>query len=393
MIDCQAYGILQILGSTLTGEPRRLPVNFSLEKAKETIALHQIYSMTYFGALACGIPKDQPAMTWLFDKTCKSIAIDERQKALLEMLISRFEAEHIDYLLLKGTVLKQLYPQPDMRMMSDADILIRKDQYDKIAEIMTREGFTPGTESDHELVWKKPGFLVELHKRLVPTYDKDLYAYYGEGWDFAVPVEEGACRYELVPEDLLVYLIVHAAKHYRDGGIGIKHFCDLWLFRKKHPKVDMDYVRGELKRLNLLRFYENVERTLAAWFDHQPMTEEADLITARVFASGAYGTKEMQNLSDAAKRSEDGDVARARLSKTKEMLFPSYSNMCILYPKLKKMPPLLPAFWCARWCRTLFFRRDRIHSNIENIRNMEEESIQKYREELEKVGLPLEHWN
>lgn len=389
MVDSQTKGIIQLLRSVLTGEKAALPKDFSLEAARETIREHQIFSMAYFGALACGIPGNQPEMAWLFDKTCKAIVIDERQKAMLQSLTQRFEAENIDYLLLKGSVLKALYPQPDMRMMSDADILIRPEQYDAIRKIMREEGYRPGQESDHELHWEAAFFHVELHKRVVPSYDKDLYAYYHEGWDFAVPSADCLHRYELKPEDLLVYLITHTAKHYRDGGIGIKHFCDLWLFRRKHPRLDMVYVRRELKKLKLDRFYKNVEHTLAAWFGDKPMTKTDELITNKVFSSGAYGTEESISLSDAARRSKNGNAVRAKLSKAREVLFPSYENMCLLYPSLKKMPVLLPGCWGARWVRTVFFRKEKIHQNMREIHQIDGDKIKKIRKELDEVGLPL----
>lgn len=36
-----------------------------------------------------------------------------------------FDAGGIDYMPLKGSILKDLYPRHEMRMMGDADILIR----------------------------------------------------------------------------------------------------------------------------------------------------------------------------------------------------------------------------------------------------------------------------
>lgn len=66
--------------------------------------------------------------------------------------------------------------------MGDANILIRVEQYDKMVPIMESVGFTAVLESDHEPIWKFVAFYLELHKCLIPTYNKDYYAYFGNGW-------------------------------------------------------------------------------------------------------------------------------------------------------------------------------------------------------------------
>ena len=70
---------------------------------------------------------------------------------------------------LKGCNLKRLYPQPELRLMADADILIRMEQYDQIKSVMQSLGFACERESDHEFIWRTKGLYLELHKRLLPS--------------------------------------------------------------------------------------------------------------------------------------------------------------------------------------------------------------------------------
>jgi len=46
-------------------------------------------------------------------------------------------------------------------------------------------GYEELYESDHELVWNHDLMRIELHKRLIPSYNKDYYQYYGDGWQLA----------------------------------------------------------------------------------------------------------------------------------------------------------------------------------------------------------------
>ena len=47
-----------------------------------------------------------------------------------------FQEKNIDFIVLKGIYLRYLYPNPDLRTMSDIDILVHKEDLDKISEIL-----------------------------------------------------------------------------------------------------------------------------------------------------------------------------------------------------------------------------------------------------------------
>ena len=55
------------------------------------------------------------------------------------------------------------------------DILIRPEQYDRIVPILEQLNFREKNETDHELVWIHDDLYLELHKRLIPSYNKDFY--------------------------------------------------------------------------------------------------------------------------------------------------------------------------------------------------------------------------
>ena len=49
---------------------------------------------------------------------------------LVEKITERFEEEKVSVILLKGSVIKNLYPKIEMRTMGDTDIIIKEDEYD-----------------------------------------------------------------------------------------------------------------------------------------------------------------------------------------------------------------------------------------------------------------------
>lgn len=387
-MDTLQNGIILLLKSALTGARYELPQEFDLEAAVQIGRKHQISAMLFYGAVNCGISKELPAMQELLLTTQRVIAASVWQTQEIDRLLSQFEESDIDHLPLKGTLLKRLYPEPEMRVMSDADILIRTEQYDRIVPIMQELGYEAVVESDHELVWHKKAAHIELHKRLIPSYNKDYYAYFGDGWRLGIPAAGYSARYTMKPEDELIYLFTHYAKHYRDAGIGIKHIVDLWVYKSKAKVLDEEYIHTELEKLKLVEFYKNTMRTLESWFGHGLPDEITTVITQTVFDSGVYGTHKAHLLSAMVKTANTrGGARKARTKKIVEVIFLPYDKMCQKYTVVQKLPVLLPVMWVVRWFDVLLFQHGRINARREEMKITSADNINNYQGLLNFVGL------
>ncbi len=380
-------GLIDLVKSSITGCEISLPDNFDWEKAYKLALRHQITPMLYYGILNSMADANEDVLTKIELDTFKAIAVSTKQIYEIERICEKFRENGVEYLPLKGTLLKSIYPKPEIRVMSDADILIKTEQYDKIKPIMLELGFDEKVESDHEIIWNKKGvLLLELHKRLIPSYNKDFYAYFGDGWRLARTTD--GCRYEMADEDNLIYLFTHYAKHYRDGGIGIRHLTDLYVFLNKKQNINKKYVEKELEKLQLLEFYKNSMRTLSVWFDGTEADEITDFITTRIMESSSYGRQDKKVISSAVKTSKTTANNRTvKFKKLISLIFLPYSHMCQKYPFLKKHPVLLPFMWVVRWITAIAFKRNNIKKEQENLRLMSEENISKYQRELNLVGL------
>jgi len=279
-------GIITLIKSALSGKAYELPTGFKIKDIIGYAKKSQIGEMVYCGAVNCGVEKNSAEMQELFVHTCNMINLNLKQKSEYERLIKCFEQQGIEYLPLKGIILKEIYPKSSMRTMSDIDILIKTEQYSMIEKILVDLGYTPEEESNHELPWSKKPIFLELHKRLISTYNKDFYRYFGEGWDFAKPSQSAPGRYGMSVEDVFIYLFTHLVKHYRSGGIGVKHMTDLWVYLKKYPDMNQEYINNALNKMKLLKFYKNVLDTLDAWFADGKNNELTELITFVIFKSG-----------------------------------------------------------------------------------------------------------
>lgn len=379
-------GILTLLKSAVTQQPLELPKDFNMEQALPVIRRHSIQTLAFDGALLCGIPRQDPVMQQLFKVYCRSVVVSEGQQSEVDRICKAFDREAIDYMLLKGIRMKKRYPKPELRPMGDADILIRMEQYEKIVPIMVSLGFTAKDETDHEYVWQSDMLFLELHKRLIPSYNKDFYAYFGDGWDLA-RYRQGT-SYSMTAEDEMIYQFTHFAKHYRDGGIGLRHVSDLWVCRTANPDLNMDYIQSELQKLQLLAFYENICRLIDVWFGEEAPDSKTEFMTEFIFASGSFGQIETRVLSRAVRDSKQSVLGfSGRLVYFWKTLFPGVDILRGKYTVLKKCPWLLPLVWLVRPFYKLLFERDTIHQQKKNFEVLTRENLDMRHQMMQYVGL------
>ena len=387
MNDVQ-QGVLVLIKSALTGKAGTLPEDFSIDAAKSIIMRHQIVGMAYEGAVLCGIDKKHPVMQMMFQKYFQQIVRSEKQMDALSKLFATFEENEIDYLPVKGSNMKLLYPNPAMRTMGDADVLIRMEQYEKIKPVMVQLGYEPGHEIDHEIVWDSPALHLELHKRLIPSENADYYSYMGDGWKHSYQVS--GHRYSLNNEIMYVFLLLHLAKHYRGGGIGLRQAIDLWVYEQK-VSMDQDRLVKELKRADMLVFYQNLRKVLQCWFEDAQLDEKSEFISEYLFTSGSWGTAKNKLVGQGLRKSRRlGSSRKAKAQILAEAIFPPAKTMQNRYRILVKCPWLLPAFWPVRWVGATLFRRNNIRNYANKIEMTDDAQIDSFEKSLTYVGLKMD---
>lgn len=378
-------GIVLLLKSAITGEKFSLPESFDLELAMQEINRHKISTLVFQGAANCGVPRNHPAMQQLFQKYCRGLMVSEGQMWELQRIYHAFEENGIDFMPLKGCNMKARYPKPELRTMGDADILIRMEQYEKIVPIMKSLGFSFQCESDHEFIWRSGTLYLELHKRLVPSYQKDLSPYFEDCWERA-EASGGRC-FVMTLEDEWLYLFTHFAKHFRDSGIGCRHVVDLWVFSRTYPQLNDSYVRNMLGELKLLEFYENICRLIRVWFDQEAQDDMTEILTTYLFASGSWGDSESGVISGVIRNSRGKATKQAKLQYLWQYAFPDLKTMQRRHKILKKMPWMQPVMWVIRLVYKVLFDKQELKRTERNLSVITEESVRKRKELLNFVGL------
>lgn len=384
-------GLLQLIKSTLTGKAMPLPERFILEEAQNVISSQSLVPLIYPGAINCGIFAKSELMQKYQVDYFRHLVTSDRQVRTVDQICKAFEENGIEYMPLKGYILKKLYPKPEMRAMCDADILIRLEQYEKIQSVMQSLRFHYKGESFHDYVWENDALYLELHKRLFAKNEGELYQFFGDGWDVAV--RDGGYRHRLNAEEEYIYLFSHIVKHFRFSGIGVKHFVDLYLYRIAHPDMDEEKIERGMVTLRLLDFYRNAEQMIKVWFEGQESDPTSEMMSDYVFSGGSFGTLKnrmyYEGLVHASKKKKG-----AKNAKTKSLfqeIFPSLHAMQLAYNILLKWPILLPIYWPIRWVDVLLHRRKRIGDKFGVIRGMTDEKMLHWESFMNQMGIYIEY--
>ena len=285
------------------------------------------------------------------------------QQSFLCALREKFDAAGIDFMLLKGTHVKALYPAAEMRFMVDMDVLVREADVERAQEILLGCGLSLHLDNGKDIIYMRPPFLtVELHRALFQKED-DLYPHFLDAWARAVPL--GAHEYKMSDEELYIYTLAHLAEHYTTAGSCFRPVMDLYLLEQK-TALDFSALDARFREMGLDAFAEKVRALYHAMFDGAPKGETLLLMENYILLGPP-----VQHADAAAA------AARTHKSKPRRLFaaaFPRLSHMHLKYPILKKAPFLLPVFWFVRLVQYAFTKDKSIARKREALMNADEKS-------------------
>ena len=217
-------------------------------------------------------------------------------------ILAFLEENGIWYMPLKGIVLKEYYPHPELREFADNDILFDDTAAEKVEEYMLAHSYKrKQSDSGHVMEYEKePCFNFEMHRALYHTNNPVFYAYYKDVKKKLIKDEGNKCGYHFLDEDFYVFMISHAFKHYRDNGVGIRSLLDIYVYNKAlGDTLNYHYIEEQLAGIDSLGF-EKQMRTLAckAFGESKPtFSETEEKVLLYYFSSGTYGSREQATIN------------------------------------------------------------------------------------------------
>lgn len=282
-------------------------------------------------------------------------------------LILALRERGLEPLVVKSAVCRKLYPKPLLRPSVDDDLLIPPEQAAAFHAALQELDLKPDNprydpETDWELSYHRPGspLYVELHKALFDPASPVFASFNSYFADTAAhPARVRIQDVELLtaaPTDHLLFLLLHAYKHFLFSGFGLRIVADVCLFSRGHAaEIDFPAVLAACTDLRCERFAAAVFRIGEKYLDIAAPeafglpVDEAPLL-ADVLSSGNLG-EDIDRLHSAhiTLQTVAADRLGARAGGTvRNTVFLPASALSGRYPYLKKSPWLLPVAWVSR---------------------------------------------
>ena len=292
----------------------------------------------------------------------KATLFEKERKELYQYL----NEQEIDFLPLKGIIIKDYYPDQYSREFADNDILFDDKKTELVKQFFVNHDYIVEyyKKSNHDVYQKKPVLNFEMHRALFgETGDNEKIVAYFNDYLSKATIKEGK-EHQLSNEDFYIYFTAHSYKHYHVSGCGIRTLIDYYVYLK-NTKLDFNYINQELAKLDLLDFSNNISELAIKVFDDQPLNQEEEEMLLYIASSGTYGTME----HSVAK----GVKEKGKFGYFMQRVFPPYRFYKNAYPWAYKCPILIPIAWLARFFRILFKNPKRAKSELKTISKYKEE--------------------
>lgn len=287
------------------------------------------------------IPKEYAALERCIFKAAYRY---EQLKYEYDELCQALEEAKIQFLPLKGSVLRQYYPEPWMRTSCDIDVLVHRNELENAISYLTEKlGYEEKGKASHDVsLFSATGVHIELHFDLVEEgRANNAINVLSTVWDNVSLRRDSEYWYEMSDDFFYFYHIAHMAKHFETGGCGVRPFIDLWI---------LDHIDGAnkeardalLEKGGLLKFAEQARILSNIWFGDGQYDNVSYQFQNFLFHGGVYGSTDNRVALHQKKKG-------GRIGYIISRMFIPYANLKRYYPVLEKHKWLMPVMQIRRW--------------------------------------------
>lgn len=306
-----------------------------------------------------------------------------KSKAFLS-LYQKIEDSNLDCIVTKGLILRELYQKKEWRTSGDEDILVNKNDFKLLHQILIEEGYrvlNGDYIDDLEVVVYdnyRNGLHLEIHLVLfgnntpyhyLNDFFKDIFKTKNE-----IIIDDNKIQV-MNPQLQLLYLISHAFKHFVNMGVGLRQIMDIGMYSQKYYQViDWNKLFEDVDKFNgyefvcciymILNDYLNITYEKLN-FPLEKIDIEIDYLPflKDIFKGGIYGKALKKRTYSHLATSQLLDGKKKGL--TFRIFFPAVDKLKQNYPILNKHPYLIFFIWVKRGIRFIKrYRKDHNGSNI-----------------------------
>ncbi|HOI25607.1 MAG TPA: nucleotidyltransferase family protein [Caldisericia bacterium] len=373
--------LLELISRAIRGQKplQAIPENTDWPQIYQIALRHQVSALLYPLISQLSAPQ-QPSpdlmKEWKQKATISGLAqylhIDRASQ-----VIQAFQKAQIPLIAMKGLVLREFYPQPEFRLMGDADFMIKKEDLKKIKKLLAQLGYRDEKyPCPIHCGFDHPNYpRVELHTSLIdPDFSFSSKLLEEEIWK-----KPGKCKINQVeslcfsPDVELVFLFLHLAKHYVKSELSLRQLCDLVLFIESHQdQLQWDLVLQMSQEAKLETFLLSFLAFLQQYFHLSlPPAIQAKCPTKPelihellqdIFDLGAYQVSwEVRRMAGEqlrrAQKQSTQSQGKTRLHYILSVIFPRLQNLDYRFSYAQKIPILYPIALIHRFLWALTYHR------------------------------------
>lgn len=295
----------------------------------------------------------------------------QRTNHFLEVY-KKLSEKNIKILVFKGIIFRNMYNNPDDRISSDEDILIKKEDYEKVKEFFLSEGFE-FIDKGEECAYfsKSTGLCIEVSTSLF-SHESKAYGHLNKLFEdvFEKSIKINIDKIDILTlshEQHLIYIVFHNMKHFLTGGFGIRQVADFSKYIETYGEyINWEKFWSDLNDLNYDTFTLNlIEISLKYLGFNDDKITYPDNITSfdelknsqkyyinseslinDILDAGVFGASTMDRKHTALMTLDA--VEDKKKSNRLKAVFPNVNYLKDNYIYLQKYPILLPVAWGQR---------------------------------------------
>lgn len=258
----------------------------------------------------------------------------QRENAFIK--IQKFLNENeIEHIFVKGIIVKNYYPVPELRTSGDIDVIVKTD-LNKLKDLAVENGIKVTDFVSNALTLFIDGLDIEIHNQpdVITSYFDNMFSL----------CEKDDFEYSLNEYDHLFYILCHLAKHLLYRGAGVRMLLDVDLTIRHIENFKQEKLLEIAKRTGVKKTVETILSLCKLWFN-TPVKANVDLVEdcrllnslETVFLDGGsfgYSTNSIPLKYYKNSKSRFGVILK--------MAFPDREYLKICYPYYKNNPLLYP---------------------------------------------------
>ena len=327
-------------------QPEEKPDEVEWQNVFEISRKHNAANLAWFSVEKLNNKPQGELFTVWQEEYAKAASRCLKQMMEIDFLSEAFTSVGYDIMFLKGSKIRDYYPSPDMRFMTDIDLLVNAQDREPVRVLMRNLGYEDDALDDGQVdaFKKQPIIYVEVHY----DFSAENHVYhelFSIDWNKLVETDNSHV-YEMTFEDLYFFNVGHYAKNMHNRGMGIRAILDCYVLWNSATDEQKQLINEKFKGTELEHFNSNLLKIADIWFNDASDDGSLDNVQRYLLETETYGSRKNEVI---LKLIDDNTYeAKSKFSFIMRRIFPSKEFLYARFNIKHKTVFLVPFLWLLR---------------------------------------------